>query len=368
MKARFRSSADVKERIRLPYSCSAEDFQRQREARKGPAGTLARDKALAFLKQTWGIDAGDFNLSGIWLPRQLARPDGEAFVTSAVAKMCGVPAGIIELTLDSYVDCAYKRSFTKQAFLCEEAGKAYVEQYQKPGYGTSLDELEDGSGASLLESLRTLTRQALASVEISDISGFYSRILGMNLASAMKGAAQAIGNVMVKSQKRIQEFRLQDQKYCFCDESYSYAEMYDLAEAGLARPSATWNYENVYLLIPGILCPEAALVVTPFELDPVKIQSSAFSAIKKTTVEFGLPPLLVPMIPMSLLDTPDIGKAKSKLGKYPEFANYLLKPESVAQVISPEVDTFIDSSFAVGQSLAQIAARKEIKRVQEKRR
>ncbi len=368
MKLRFRTPADVKERIRLPYSCSAEDLQRQIEKRRGSAGISARDKALASLKTTWGIDAGALRLSGIWLPRQLARPDGEAFVTAALAQMSGVPAGILELTLDSYVDCAYKRSFTKQIFLSEEKGSVFAENYPSPAYGTSLDELKDNEGGSLVRSLRGLTRESLGNIGISDISGFYSEILVMNLSAAQKGAACPIPGVMVKSGGKIREFILRGGKYGFCDSEYSFSEMSELAGAGLARPSATWNYENVYLLIPGILCPEAALLVTPFELDPVKIQSAASAAIRRMVSELGLAPLLIPMIPMSLADTASMARAKSKLGKYPEFVNYQLSRESASQALGCGSGDFIDTSLDVAETLAGITARKEIKAAQEKRR
>lgn len=368
MKLRLKSPSEVREKIRLPYSCSAEDLQRQIERRRGPAGISARGRALASLKTTWGIDAGGFKLSGIWLPRQIARPDGEAFVTAAIAQMGGVPAGILELTLDSYVDCAYKRSFIRQVFLSEEKGSVFVEQYPAPANGTSLDELRGNDGKSLAESLRGLAGQSLGQAGISDISGFYCEILAMNLSAAEKGAARAIPSVMVKMGGRISEFVLRGDRYGFCDSEFSFSEMSELAAAGLARPSATWNYENVYLLIPGILCPEAALVVTPFELDPVKIRSAAFAAIRKMDSELGMPPLLVPMVPMSLADTPSMARAKSKLGKYPEFANYMLSRESAAAALSSGNSGFIEASFEVAESLAQIAARKEIKVAQQKRR
>jgi hypothetical protein len=367
MKLRFSSPAQVKEEIRLPYSCSVEDFQKQLALRSGPAGMNARSKALAFLSKSWGIDAGDFSLSGIWLPRQMARPDGEAFVTAAFAQMCDVSAGILELTFDAYVDCAYKRSFTKQNVLSERDGRAYLEQYPVPANGTCLDELDNGKGQNVMELLRATTGEFLGGVGISDISGFYSRILGMNIAAAAKGTAPAIGNVMVKTEKLLREFVFMEGKYRRAGQEYSLGQMKELADSGLARPSATWNYENIYLLIPGILCPEAALVVTPFELDELKIRSSAFSAVQEMSRNFGFPPFLVPMVPMSMVNTQNMARAKSKIGKYPEYASYLLKPESAADVISSGNGVFIDSSFAVAESLAQIAAMKEIKVVQEKR-
>ena len=368
MKLRFRSASEVRTKIRLPYSCSVDDLQKQLEMRRGSAGAIARDRALVQLRKRWGIDAGDFRLSGIWLPRQIARPDGEAFVTAAFAQMSDMQAGILELTLDSYVDCAYKRSFTRQLFLSEKKGSVFAEKYPSAAYGTSLDELRGNDEKSLVQSLRGISRNALGQVGISDISAFYSEILVMNMSSAQKGTAQPVPRVMVKSEGRIAEFTLRGDGYGFCDTSYSFSEVSELAAAGLARPSATWNYENVYLLIPGILCPEAALIVTPFELDPVKIQSAAFAAIRKMDTELGMPPLLLPMIPMSLADTPNMAKAKSKLGKYPEYASYLLSQDSVQSVLSGSSGDFLDASFAVAESLAQIAARKEIKVSQEKRR
>ncbi|MFP3950479.1 MAG: hypothetical protein ACLFUZ_05340 [Candidatus Micrarchaeia archaeon] len=120
----FSKPEEVKERLKLPYARSGNDFQKQIGIRNGPMGIEARKRAISSLKNSWGIDFGalGLNLKGIWLPRQVARPDGEAFLTARIARAFGIECGILELTLDCFVDNAYKKSFVRQRILSEGEG------------------------------------------------------------------------------------------------------------------------------------------------------------------------------------------------------------------------------------------------------
>jgi hypothetical protein len=368
MKLKFKSSQSVESKMKLPYVCTVEGLQKQRELRKGPEGQQARSKALKFLRQEWGVDAGELELSGVWLPRQLARPDAEAFVTAVFAEMADMSPGILELTLDSLVDCAYKRSFINQVVLSEPEQRIFRDNGPMPENGTSLDELRTTDGSNISESLRTASKQVLGDMNISDISPFYSSVLEMNLDAAISGKVPAIDKVVLKKGKIIREFALRGDKYCCADQEYSLAEVKEFASQKLARPSAVWNYNNVYLMLPGILCPDAALVVTPFEFDPPKIRSSALAAIKRITEITGLPPMMLPMVSMSTMGTQEINRAKSMLGKYPEYAIFMLEQDTVRSVLGSVNGSasFVEASFVISTSLSEVASRKEIKMSQEK--
>ncbi len=363
----FSKPEEVKERLKLPYVRSGNDFQRQMGLRTGPVGTKARERAISFLKNRWGVDfdALELNLKGLWLPRQIARPDGEAFLTARIAQAFGIDCGILELTLDCFVDNAYKKSFIQQRILSEEEGTIRIMKSPLPKRNTSLDEIPAGDGTNIAQLLRSFLEKTLQIMEVDDISPAYSKALEMNLEGALQGTNEPIDAVMVKLDGILTNFRLAstEKKYLSGNKEFSLEEMKESARLKLARPSSLWNYKNIYLLIPGILCPEAAFAVVPFEFDDAKIGGAAFSAIKRIEMIYGLPPLILPIVPSSNIDTGNLAFAKSMIGKYPEAAIFLLREATEKRILggfSPELSP-LDLCFELDSALTEIILRKEIK-------
>ncbi|MCP4646547.1 MAG: hypothetical protein GY852_02280 [bacterium] len=363
----FSKPEKVREKLKLPYVRSGNDFQRQMGLRTGPVGIEARERAISFLKTKWGVDfdALELNIKGLWLPRQIARPDGESFLTARIAQAFGIDSGILELTLDCFVDTAYKKSFIKQRILSEEEGTIRLRKAPLPKRNTSLDEIPAEDGTNLAQRLRAFLEKTLRMMDLEDISPVYSKALEMNLDGATKGTNQPVDAVMLKADGILVTARLGPTKknYLFGDKNFSIEKMKEYAQLKLARPSSLWNYRNIYLLIPGILCPEAAFAVVPFEFDDAKIGGAAFSAIGRIEMIYGLPPLLIPIVPTSNIDTGTLAFVKSKLGKYPELVIFLLKEETEKRILggfSPELSP-LDLCFELDNALSELILRKEIK-------
>jgi hypothetical protein len=373
-KNRFKTAAEVSAKLKLPYACSIEQLRQSMDIRSGKIGTNARIKVVEYLKKNWGIEADslDLDLSGIWLPRQIARADGEAFLTAAIARASGMPAGVLELTLDTYVENGYKRSFTSQCILSEDESTIIIQKCPAVGWGTSLDEISFEESTRLIDVLRSSLVDTLGMMDIVDISPIYSKILQMNFDNG----GETIPEVMVKIDDMLVQLYFDEARQIYSGSTKSGQKIQctkddikSFASKGSARPSAKWNYDEFYLFLPGILCPEMAFVVNPFEFDDPKLMEPTFSLIEKTQRMFSLPPLIIPILPFSQLDLGIINKAKSKVGKYPEYAIYLLKKGSVSGFLESlsSLDSFIDLSFRVGERLSEIIARKEIKRICNKR-
>jgi hypothetical protein len=372
-KNRFRNVSEVSSKLKLPYACSVEQLRQSIDKRIGKKGAFARVKVVEFLKRRWGVDADCLNidLSGIWLPRQIARADGEAFLTAAIAKASGVPAGVLELTLDTYVESAYKRSFTSQYVLSEDKSTITIQECPRIEWGTSLDEISFDESTRLIDVLRSSLSDTLGMMDIVDISPIYSMILQMNIDNC----GETISGVMVKIDGALTQLYWDNEKQCYIGSAktgkkiqFSKDEVKFFASKGSARPDAKWNYENFYLFLPGILCPKMAFVVNPFEFDDLKLLAPTFSLIEKTQSMFSLPPLIIPILPFSQLDLEVINRAKSKVGKYPEYVIYLLEKESLRFFSNCSENSFLGISFEVGQKLAEIALRGEIKRICNQRR
>jgi len=307
-----------RETFRLPYVLSKEQFGE--ETRKRLSSDCS-SRARVYLRERWGVDFDslELNLQGVVLPRQLARFDAEALMSFAIARDLGVPFGILELTLDCWMPAPYKDSFISQYVWDVDGAVILRETVPKPEPYTSLDALRNACGENMAEAFRQATRQVLQMAYTCDLSSIYSKIVLMNLRSN----GQKIGQLFVKEGNLLVPQAFYNGRYG----KYSLEDIEGFALEGKVRPSASWNYSEFYLLLPGILCPELAYAVSPFEFDSGKIPEIARLAFKAVESTSGFCPLCVPFPPISTIDPI---RLKSKLGKYPEYAVLkTMTPESL---------------------------------------
>lgn len=249
----------------------------------------------------------------------------------AIARELGVPFGILELTLDCWMPAPYKDSFISQYVWDVDGAVILRETVPKPEPYTSLDALRNARWDNTVYSFRELFRQILPMAYTRDLSPIYSKIVLMNLRSN----GQKIGQLFVKEGDLLVPQTFYNGKYG----KYSLEDIEGFALEEKVRPSASWNYSEFYLLLPGILCPELAYAVSPFEFDKGKIPKIARLAFKAVESTSGFCPLCVPFPPISAIDPP---RLKSKLGKYPEYA--VLKtqaPESLFGLL-PDISECAD--------------------------
>ncbi|MEK6978915.1 MAG: hypothetical protein AABW86_01730 [Candidatus Micrarchaeota archaeon] len=298
-----------RETFRLPYVLSKEQFGEETRQR---ASSDCSSKARKYLKERWGVDFDslELNLCGVVLPRQLARLDAEALMGFAIARELGVPFGILELTLDCWMPAPYKDSFISQYVWDVDNAIVLRETVPKPEPYTSLDELRNARGDLMADSFRQEAGRIPQVSYVRDLSPFYSKIVLMNL----KSSGQKIGQLFVKEGRLLIPQTFYGGKYG----KYSLEDIEKLALEGKVRPSASWNYSEFYLLLPGILCPELAYAVSPFEFDSGKIPEIARLAFKAVESISDFCPLCVPFPPINAFN--DLLRLKSKLGKYPEYA------------------------------------------------
>ncbi len=454
----FGGVSELTESLRLPYVTSALEMQKELEIRTGDRGKVAKEKACRWLYDRWGvnifrgwcIDSGgiaignetlkDFlsayyrgsnirgmvtipqyvldkfkpnvgidtqmEFKGLWLPRQIARFDGEALTSLAIAKSMELRAGILELTLDAYADTGYKSSFISQYQVDEAGGKISTVESPRPERGFCLADIKkpvttlsyDGNNTELRTRLCGLQSYYLSEMfvplplrdlqlptylpsklYIDDLTPCYCAALVQNLMSGK----EPIPSIMVRD--GIRSTKNESGRITFTNlrinanvlltlrwtgECYSSPygnikltkdEVIQLACTFDARPSAEWNYQNLYLFLPGILFPEMGFLVTPFEFDDEKILGATKRAIEFARAEFGLAPLLVPFLPMSWLKNSSLLKATSKVGKYPEYAQYKLSDQTIGSLIGLGAESSIERSVKLGLALAEIVSRDEIK-------
>lgn len=247
------------------------------------------------------------------LPRQLARMDGEFLAVCSLAAGISCDsrrynASVLELTFDGYVSSPYKRSFFDQYSLDLETNRILRRRQEFPSDLADFRSIGVGSD-NLVESYR---KKSADFARIFDISTLYQRVLAANLASSK----DPISEIVVSIDDRIckYQFDKQSRKYCNLKSQKSLLidEVYSLAVAGKARTSSSWNYQNLFFLIPGILCPNFTLCVTPFEFDDEIIFGNSKKGIERAFEVAGVYPKILPFIPPSLVSTEYSPKAISK--------------------------------------------------------
>ena len=215
---------------------------------------------------------------------------------------------VLELTFDGYVSSPYKKSFFDQYSLDLETNRILRRRQDFPSDLADFRSIGVGSD-NLVDSYR---KKSADFARIFDISTLYQRVLAANLASSK----DPISEIVVSIDDRIckYQFDKQSRKYCNLksQKSLSIDEVYSLAVAGQARTSSSWNYQNLFFLLPGILCPNLTLCVVPFEFDDETIFGNSKKGIERAFEVAGAYPKILPFIPPSLVSTEYSPKAISK--------------------------------------------------------
>ncbi len=321
----------------FPYVLSPKALKEEVKKRKE---SNVRERAAKYLKEKWGIDADSLPLpepeeETLTVARQIATSNIEICGLKNLAENYGLDFGTAELTIDNFVwGNPLKKSYVHNRIVNER--KIEKKKIAKPKDGEVLRCIKTLEDILLPEYHHKRYYEKVIRKEKNDLSDIFACALSQSLENGRTPkAVWIIENG--RSEKGVWDEKEKVYILRKSGRKMKIEEVMEYAEKSKARPDASWYYTNLYLLLPGILCEEMALLVTPWEEDEEKIKSLAKKGYEEVKRATGVYPLTVPFY-----DPNKNERAKIRFGKNP---GCVLVEEEVDVKHNPSGNFYKDSKY-----------------------
>ncbi len=309
--------------MNFPYIESVDDFRRR--IKEAERDSEAERRVRQYLLKEWGIDVDNLPLPEVDEPtvgpaRQLPAENIEMRILRTLAEEYGINFLPLTFKIDTYTSNNPLKSSYVNRKLVEENGKnggwrIRKERIARPLEKQVLCRIETVHGVPLDEYYEK--RWSAYGRGHFDFGSTFSSALAQNLNNGRENIIENVW-IEVNGKGQAEKFTYDPEKKAYvCAKAgmeLSIDEVAKLAEQRKARPDASWYYQKLYLLIPGILCPQSLLMVTPWEQDDGKIQGMAHEAYEEIKGVAGVYPATA-----RFYDVNNDERYIKTLGKYPAY-------------------------------------------------